>query len=372
MAEDQDDSQKTEEPTPRKLEEAAKRGEFAHSIEFKHWLLLFGGAVAWLVVGAPIARSLLITGRGFLDHAGELPVDAALPRLLVEALGSVFWPVMGFLGLVLLAGIGSNLLQHRPVFTFEKMKPSPDKISPLKGAKRLFSAERAAEFLKSLLKLLAIGGIVVLVLWPEVHAIEGAVNLPLVGMLGLIERLAIKVVTAVVASMAVIALADYLFQRYRFLQRMRMSREELKDEFKQMEGDPQVKARIRQLRQERARQRMMAKVPDADVVITNPTHYAVALEYKHGRMEVPVVVAKGVDAVALRIRALAEEHGIPIVENPPLARSLYDSVDLDAEIRPEHYQAVAEVIGFVMRLARQRSWRQSGRQRPSAGRRAMD
>ena len=360
MAEEQDDSQKTEEPTPRKLEEAAKRGEFAHSIELKHWLLLFGGAVAWLVVGAPITRGLLTAGRGFLDHAGDLPVDAGLARLLAEGLAAVFWPVLGFLGMLLVVGIASNLLQHRPVFTFEKMKPSPDKISPLQGARRLFSAERVADFLKSLFKLAVIGGIVVLVLWPEIDAIEGAVNLPLLGTLALVERLSVKVVAAVVATMAVIAVADYLFQRHRFLQRMRMTRQELKDEFKQMEGDPQVKARIRQVRQERARRRMMAKVPQADVVVTNPTHYAVALEYKHGRMEVPVVVAKGVDAVALRIRALAEEHGIPIVENPPLARALYESVDLDAEIRPEHYQAVAEVIGFVMRLARRRSWRLDG------------
>jgi flagellar biosynthesis protein FlhB len=157
---------------------------------------------------------------------------------------------------------------------------------------------------------------------------------------------------------AVIAAADFVYQRQRFLSRHRMSRQELKDELKQSEGDPQIKGRIRQLRQERSRKRMMAAVPEATVVIMNPTHYAVALKYESGKMGAPVCVAKGVDRIALRIREIAEEHDVPVVENPPLARALYASVELEAEVPPEHYKAVAGVIGYVMRLANERKfWR---------------
>ena len=174
----------------------------------------------------------------------------------------------------------------------------------------------------------------------------------------------------VIAVMTVVAFLDVLFQRYQHTKKLRMTKQEVKDEFKQLEGDPQVKARLRQIRMEKARQRMMAAVPEADVVVTNPTHYAVALKYEHGTMEVPVLLAKGTDAVAQRIRALAEEHAIPLVENPPLARTLFATVDIDEEIPPEHYQAVAEVIGYVMRLRRSGITSPSSAGRTSASRRS--
>jgi flagellar biosynthetic protein FlhB len=155
---------------------------------------------------------------------------------------------------------------------------------------------------------------------------------------------------AALAVLAVVAVLDYALQRYRFMQRNRMSKQEVKDELKQTDGDPAVKARIRKVRIERARRRMMAQVPEATVVITNPTHYAVALKYESGKMAAPICVAKGMDALALRIRAVAEEAEVPIVENPPLARALYASVELDEAVPPEHYKAVAQVIGYVMRL----------------------
>ena len=161
---------------------------------------------------------------------------------------------------------------------------------------------------------------------------------------------ALRVVIGVLAVMSVIAGADYLFQRYKHNQKLRMSRQEIKDEMRQSEGDPMVKARLRQLRQERARQRMMAAVPGADVVVTNPTHFAVALRYEGEVMSAPVVVAKGVDFIAQKIREVAKENDVPIVENRPLARALYDTVDIDQEVPPDHYKAVAEVIGYVMRL----------------------
>ncbi len=360
-----DDSQKTEEPTQRKLEEAAKKGDFAQSQEFKHWMMLLGAAVAWLVVGAPLSLTLLKTGGGIIAHLDDLPTDGgALLALVREELGQVLLVLSGLMAILVLAGIAANLLQHKLVFTTEKLKFSPEKISPVAGWKRLFSAQRVADFLKSLLKLVVVGAVVLLLVWPEREAIMSSAAMGIAGMLALVRHLALKVLFGVLAAMAVIAAADYLFQRQQHMKKMRMTKQEVKDEYKQMEGDPHVKARIRQLRQERARKRMMANVPKADVVITNPTHYAVALEYEHGRTEVPIVLAKGIDEVALRIRRVAEEHDIPVVENPPLARALYASVEIDEEIPPEHYQAVAQVIGTILRLAGRRSWRT----RPPAGR----
>jgi flagellar biosynthetic protein FlhB len=170
------------------------------------------------------------------------------------------------------------------------------------------------------------------------------------GVVGDMSHLLYKVLLAALVVLAIIAAADYVIQRYRFLQRNRMSKQEVKEEFRQNEGDPQIKAKIRQIRQERAKKRMIAAVPEATVIITNPTHYAVALKYESGQMAAPICVAKGVDALALKIREVAREHDVPVVENPPLARALHATVEVDEQIPTEHYKAVAQVIGYVMRL----------------------
>lgn len=359
-----DDSQKTEEPTQRKLDEAAKKGDFAQSQELKHWLMLLGAAVAWLVVGAPLAQTMLKTGGGIIAHLDDLPTDGyALLALVRTALGRILLVLSGLMAILMISGLAANLTQHKLVFTTEKLKASADRISPFSGWKRLFSAQRVADFLKSLFKLVVVGAVVLVLVWPERERIMASATMSVADILGLIQHLALKTLFGVLTAMAVIAAADYLFQRQQHLKKMRMTKQEVKDEYKQMEGDPHVKARIRQLRQEKARKRMMANVPKADVVITNPTHYAVALEYKHGRTEVPVVLAKGIDEVALRIRRLAKEHDIPIVENPPLARALYAGVEIDEEIPPEHYQAVAQVIGTILRLAGRRGWRSRSKSR---------
>jgi flagellar biosynthetic protein FlhB len=187
-------------------------------------------------------------------------------------------------------------------------------------------------------------------LWPERGGLESILNQSTVAVLGDMSRLLFKVLMASLASLGVIAGFDYFWQRMRFMARNRMSKQEIKEEYRQNEGDPTIKAKIRQLRHERARKRMMAQVPQASVVIMNPTHYAVALKYESGKMAAPVCVAKGIDALALRIRAVAEENDVPVVENPPLARALYASVEIDDPIPTEHFKAVAQVIGYVMRL----------------------
>ena len=217
--------------------------------------------------------------------------------------------------------------------------------------KRLFSKQAIANFIKGLLKLALVGGIMTALLWPERHRLESLVAVDPAGMLAITQSLSLDMLGAVVAVLALVAAADYLFQYRQWFERQKMSFRELKEEFKQTEGDPAIKGKIKQIRQSRMKKRMMAAVPQASVVITNPTHYAVALQYERG-MNAPVCVAKGVDALALKIREVAGEHDIPIVENPPLARALHGAVEIDQEVPPEHYQAVAEVIGYVMRLNR--------------------
>lgn len=358
MAEEQDQSQKTEEPTQKKLDDAARKGDLPQSQELKHWAMLSAGGLAALITGSVVVDTIRAETAGFLAHAHQIPVDGGgLVDVMRAAGGQVLLVLLLPFAILMLAGVLGNLVQHKPVLTAEKIKPKLNKISPLAGAKRMFSAQRVADFFKTLAKLAIVGTVLVLVLWPERGLLTALVSAPVEAMTAAIERLSLTALFAVVAAMTVIAALDFAFQRMQHIKKMRMTKQEVKDEHKQSEGDPHVRARLRQIRLERSKKRMMAAVPTADVVITNPTHFAVALKYEHGRMEVPVLVAKGVDAVAARIRGLAQEHRIPMVENPPLARALYAAVDIDEEIPAEHYHAVAEVISYVIGLARRRGRR---------------
>jgi flagellar biosynthetic protein FlhB len=251
-----------------------------------------------------------------------------------------------------------NIVQHGPLWTAEPLAPKLSRISPLAGAKRLFSKQSLLQVAKGVMKLVIVGGAVIAALWPARGALP---DLALEGSgdaTAFLFSLTMRVFGTAVAVLAVLAAVDWLVQRQMWLARQRMSVSEMREEFKQSEGDPQIKARIRRLQMERSRRRMMAKVPEATVVVTNPTHYAVALKWDRG-MNAPLCLAKGADRVALRIRALAEEHRVPLVENPPLARALYATVEIDQEVPPEHYRAVAEVIGYVMGLRRRAAgaWR---------------
>ena len=253
--------------------------------------------------------------------------------------------------LIVVAAIAGNLVQHRLVFTAEALKPTLSKISPMSGFKRVFGKQAIANLIKGLVKLTLLGAVLAAILWPERHKLEAMVQLDPAGIIGTMRALSLRLLGATVALLAVIAAADYLFQYRQWFERQKMSLREMKEEFKTTEGDPHIKGRIRALRQARMKKRMMAAVPKASVVITNPTHFAVALQYDKG-MAAPVCVAKGADAIALKIREVAGKNEVPIVENPPLARALYATVEIDEEIPTEHYQAVAQVIGYVMKLKR--------------------
>lgn len=355
MAEDsQDDSQKTEDPTQKRLDDSREKGEVASSREINNWFMLLGGTLI-IIIMAPglmahlkslLARLLASSNEQNLGTGG---IGIIISSTLREVGGIMLVPLGTLVALALL----SSLVQHAPMISFQSIQPKLEKISPGSGFKRLFSMRSVVEFIKGLLKLTIVGSIATLVVLPQFDRLT---QLPLMSTsdyLTFLWSVSGRLMIAVFAVMTIIAALDYLYQRLTHMQKLRMSRQDIKDEMRQSDGDPMVKARLRQIRTERARQRMMQAVPSATVVVTNPTHFAVALRYVHDEMEAPEVVAKGADLIAQKIREIAGEHEIPLVENPPLARALYATTEIGHTIPPEHYRAVAEVIGYVMKLKRQ-------------------
>ncbi len=352
MSDDRDDSQRTEEPTQRRLDDAREQGDIVKSAEVTTFAALAGGALVLSALGRGAAENFAAQFRIFLEQPDQFLINShsimELMRHAVIGLGIV---LAAPLALMMGAGLAGHVLQHRPHLAPERIKPDISKLSLAKGFKRMFGLDGIANLVKGLIKMSMVSAAVWTTLWPERGAIGAVLDQSPEQVAGEMMHLLMKVILATLAVLAVMAGLDYFLQRFQFLKRNRMSRQEIKDEFRQSEGDPQVKAKIRQIRTERARRRMMAAVPDATVVIMNPTHFAVALKYEAGETPAPVCVAKGADALALRIRDVARENNVPVVENPPLARALYAAVDIDDAVPPEHYKAVAQVISYVMRLS---------------------
>ncbi len=285
-------------------------------------------------------------------HSGDIPTDGRRSIVSPDVLATRVLAALGIPILLLaLAALLGNAIQHRILFSFDPVMPQLSRISPGAGLRRLFSRQALANFAKGLTKLALFGTVIGALLWPQRQRIVSLVTVDPALILPFTQALAMKMLGTVVAILGMVAAADYLFQYRQWFERHKMSLREMKEEYRQSEGDPAVKGKIRQLRLARARKRMMAQVPKASVVITNPTHFAVALQYERG-MNAPLCVAKGADLIARKIREVAEAHDIPIVENPPLARALHGTVEIDQEIPQEHYRAVAEIIGYVMRLRR--------------------
>jgi flagellar biosynthesis protein FlhB len=349
---DEHDTDRTEDPSQKKLDDAHQRGDVVKSQEVSTWFVISGGALMLSAFSGSMSSGLTTTFRGFVANSYQIPVDgrgliALLGRIEREVLAAMMMPF----GLLVLAALAGNVIQHRLVWSADSLKPKFSKISPMAGFKRLISTQAIVNFVKGLIKLAVVGSVMAALMWPQRHRLEGLVSTDILGTLLLTRSLSLDLMATVVAILFVVAAADYLFQYRQWFERQKMSLREAKEEFKQNEGDPLVKGKIRQLRQARARRRMMASVPKASVIITNPTHYAIALQYDRG-MSAPICLAKGTDLVALKIRELATLHSIPIVENPPLARALHATVEIDEEIPTEHYKAVAEIIGYVMKLRR--------------------
>lgn len=350
MADDTDDSEKTEDPTQKRLKEAHDKGDVPKSQEVSTWFALAGTTLMIAIFAPGVAGSLGNLLKGYMEHAAEIPVDSYALRALWRDTGESVALIVGLplLALVLMA-VAGNLVQHQPLLTAETIKPKLSKISPMSGFKRLFSSESLVNFAKGMAKIGIVGALMGAVLWPHKDEAEVMIFSDPTVVLEEARSLTLQLLAAVLAVMTVVAGGDFIYQRQKWHKKQRMSLREVKEEYKQTEGDPQIKGKIRQLRMERSRKRMMAAVPEATVVVTNPTHYAVALKYDEG-MGAPLCLAKGVDAVALKIREVAKGHDIPVVENPPLARALYANVEIDQEVPEAHYKAVAEVIGFVFRM----------------------
>src|SRR6201996_5446741 len=331
MADEDDGGERTEDPTQKRLDEALERGDVAKSQEVNTWFMISGATLVLSSFAGSIG-GIQVPLRNLIANSWMIRTDGPGLLMLAQHLEYALFAALGIpLLMLMIAAIAGNMLQHRLVWSGESLKPQFSKISPASGAKRIFGKQAAANFAKGLFKLFALGAVMTAILWPQRHRLESMLHFDPTAILGVIVSMTLHLLGAVVAMLAVVAIADYFFQYRQWYERQKMSLREMKEEFKQSEGDPKVKGRIRQLRQARMKKRMMAAVPKASVIITNPTHYSVALSYERG-MPAPVCVAKGVDDIALKIREIAGKHDIPIVENVPLARALYATLEIDEEI----------------------------------------
>jgi flagellar biosynthesis protein FlhB len=346
-----DQEQKTEDPSDKRIEEARDEGQLPVSREMATWFLFIATliVIAWLVPGMSLRMAASM--RPFLESSHAISLEGGgIQRALGNVMTEIGVATAITYALLAAAVIIGTMLQTGFYFNTARLKFDVTKISPLNGFRTLFSVRSLVEFGKSFFKLVVIGLVAVCVFWPLIDKLPFFVGHDLTLSLQFLHKEAIHLIVIMMLVITLIAVTDLLYQRFSYFRGLRMTKQEVKDEHKQMEGDPMIKSRLRAIRLEKARRRMMAQVPKADVVITNPTHYAVALAYDNKKFAAPMVVAKGINLIAERIRAMAEEHDVPLVSNPPLARALYDTVEVDDIIAPAHYRAVAEVISYVYKL----------------------
>lgn len=349
MSDDKDS--KTEEPSEKKLSEARKKGQVALSREVNNWIMLLAGTILVAGFGPSIMTRIKADLVTYIAQAHALPgLPGGVSVVLGEAVGDVSSILLIPVLFLVVAALAGPFMQVGPLMAPEAISPKWSKLNPIEGVKRLFSKRSLVEFGKGILKISAVALVGFILMVPFYETMDHTIGLPLMALLSELRHLFIRLMMGVLTVLVVIMVGDLLFTRIEYRERQRMTKQEVKDEYKQSEGDPHVKGKLRQLRAQKAQQRMMAAVPEADVVITNPTHYSVALKYDPDVNEAPICVAKGQDEVALRIRELAKEHDIVIYEAPPLARALFATVEIDELVPPDQYKAVAEVISYVFRL----------------------
>lgn len=346
MADDTDKESKTEQPTEKKLRDAVDKG----NVPFSREVPIFASAMAalvYIVFFLPgVSGGFTETLRDVFEKADDYRLNTSgdatlLFQHLFFSAGTVLLPAFV---LMITFGIGASVLQNMPSPVLDRVQPKFERISPMGGFKRIYSTKGLVEFAKSIFKIIVVSAIIASSLQGDYLASLADMFRDPNGIVGEMARLAGKIVTIVLIATAALAILDLLWTRYTWNTDLRMTRQEIKDEFKQSDGDPILKARQRSLARDRARKRMMAQVPRATLVIANPTHYAVALRYVPGETGAPVVLAKGVDLIALKIREVAESHGIPVFEDPPLARSMFAQVSVDSFIPEVFYKAVAELV----------------------------
>lgn len=350
MAEIQDKESKTEEATDKKLRDAVEKGNVPFSKEAASFASL-GGILA--ITGLFLAGNIVhlrLTLERFIDNPGGWSLENGSDVIqLFHAVGlDVARLLVPVILILAVTGIASSVLQNPPQLVIDRIQPDLSRISIVSGWRRLFSAQAQVEFLKAAFKFAVVGLVGLLILRAAQGDVFKAMFMEPGAIPELLRVLVMKLLGALLIATIVLAAADLVWSRVHWQRELRMTRQEVKDELKQMQGDPILKARMRSLARDRSRRRMIAAVPRATVVIANPTHYAVALRYVREESSAPMVIAKGQDLIALKIRQIAEEHGVPVVEDKLLARSLYQSVETDKMIPPEFYKAVAEIILFLM------------------------
>lgn len=356
MAEDSD-LEKSEEPTGRRIEQAREKGQVPHSRELGTFLVLIVAAAAfWMMGNWFMQRSMAIVQKGFTVEPQVMREPALMLPHLAEMSGDALFAFSPLLGLLLLAAVLPPFFLNAWIFSPQALVPDLNRLNPLTGLGRMFSWNSLMELGKAVLKASLLGGVAILLIWKERDEIFGLLGEPLEAGLAHAGNLVSFSFLILAGALVLVVAADVPFQLWQYFDKLKMTKDEVKQEMKEMMGDPHVKGRIRSLQMQAARKRMMTAVPTANVVVTNPTHFAVALAYQTG-MAAPKVVAKGAGAIALKIREIAHEHAVPIMEAPPLARALYKHADLDAEIPSALYNAVAEVLAYIYQLA---NWRQVG------------
>ncbi|MFD3157469.1 fused FliR family export protein/FlhB family type III secretion system protein [Haloimpatiens sp. FM7330] len=346
---------KTEEATPKKKRDARKKGQIAKSKELGLTLTLLASTLIILVLGEYVVKNLSSNMIAFLNTYMNTHIDSnSLRSIMVTVILRMALVILPVAVPIMIFGIAANLLQTRFLFTTETLKPDIKKLNPISGFKKIFSTRTLVELVKDLILINIVGFIGYKFLMKNYGYILKLGNLRINALFGEINNLFVEIFFKITLIMLVISLADYIYQIYQHNKDLKMSKQEVKEEFKQDEGDPQIKSKIKQKQREMASKRMMESVPDATVVITNPTHISVALKYDEMQSSAPVVVAKGQDNVALKIKEIAKENEVPIIENKPLARLMYKEVDIDSEIPMEMYEAVAEILAIVFKLKTKR------------------
>jgi flagellar biosynthetic protein FlhB len=356
MADESSGQEKSEAPTSRRIQEARKKGDVAKSMEVPSAAVLLAGLLTLYAASDFMLGQLFLLLRYYLGNLHAISITQSnIPGLTRESMfqtGILLAPVMGA---IFLTALAANYVQVGVLFTTEKLAPKFDKINPIQGFSRLFSKQTVANVVKSVGKLLIIGYVAYTEVMKALNGILPLMDQEPVLILAFMGKIAFWIFLKSALIIAILAAADYAFQRWQFMEKMKMTKQEIKDEAKQTEGDPHVKGRIRAIQMQMARQRMMAEVPKADVVITNPTRLAIALRYDALAMAAPTVLAKGAGVIAQKIREVAQEHGIPLVEDKPLAQALYKSVGLNETIPENLFQTVAEVLAYVYNIKRKRA-----------------
>lgn len=362
MAENEDGQERTESATPKRREEARKKGQIPRSRDLSAAAVLMTAGIALSAFGSQLGGDLYALMRRSLTLSRDQALDASrLLPTLGSAAADALLACLPLFGLIVLAALLAPLALGGWSFSTQALMPQFNRLNPLSGIKRMFAMRSVVELMKALAKFGVVALIAALVLWKDASALLALGREPMAQAIIHAVQLSGSALILICAGMLLIAGFDVPYQLWQYAKQLKMTREEVRREMKESEGSPEVKGRIRQLQQQMARQRMMQDVPKADVVVTNPTHFAVALRYDEKRMRAPVVVAKGVDLVAARIREVANEHSVPIFEAPPLARVLYKNVDIGGEVPSSLYVAVAQVLTYIFQL---RAARRSGQQPP--------